>query len=297
MFLISSRIFIVTGLFQVAIIFGLQAQTREKPTENVGKKSQKYSLGVRLGPTITIGAFSKVLPDTVRRSHSNQVKIGFTAVGQLLFPLKHDWTCLIEAGYARGGRKIKYNNGDWQNDFTYNYATTALGLRRYFKWNMGAGRFWEWYVNIGPNVSYLTSAKGMLLSSNGGKHAFNVEFTSVEDSEWLSARNKETKVGTYYLNNANRFFFGLDIGLGLDVPITNRQKVYTEVRTTLGGTYIGNRRTLAAMGGIPNTLFSDPLKTNMTTIQFSAVYTLDFDKKMKNKGKSTIDNRKKKKKR
>ena len=118
--LISGRSPGVTLLLIFAMASSLNAQVQPaKSLENAGQKSQKFTVGLRIGPSISLGHFPKNLPDTVLKSHKNRIKPGFTAVGQLTFPMENKFTCLIEGGYTRGGRIVEYNRGDsgyWQND-------------------------------------------------------------------------------------------------------------------------------------------------------------------------------------
>lgn len=285
--------------------------------ENAGQHSQKYSLGVRVGPSITVGHLPRNLPDTVLAAHSNKPKFGFTAVGQLSFPLEKDYSCLIELGYSRGGRKIEYNKENkynrWVNDFTYNYITSSLGLRKAFKVTLKRGRTFDWYLSAGPNISYMLGGSGRVTIYSGPPNTdpfppthhstpFAIKFHNLSDSAWYQENFNE--LGVYHFNKANRFFFGVDIGLGGYFPFAKRQKVYAEFRTTLGQTFIRKRDTKATLGGViggvtdpakPDLrqggpgIFSDPLTTNMKTFTLSAIYTFDFDKKLSKQGKSTLD--------
>jgi hypothetical protein len=301
------RLSIVTLLLQFSLINLAFAQVKPaKPMENAGQHSQKYTLGLRIGPSLTIGHLPKNLPDTILDSHSNKVKLGFTAVGQLTFPLQKSYSCLIELGYSRGGRKIEYNDKTWQNDFTYNYITASLALRRAFQFRLRESLYADWYLSVGPNISYMISGNGQIKTDNGGRSAFDLVFHNLSDSAWYEAAYND--IGKYHFNKANRFFFGVDIGVGAYAPITNRQKVYVELRTTLGQKFIRKRDTKATLGGIIGGVtdpanpdlnqgvpgqFSDPLTTNMKTFTLSLIYTFDFDKRLSKQGKSTLDKKRK----
>lgn len=298
MSLISTRRSLVTILLQLALFYCATSQTKERPQENVGQKSQKYSLGLRIGPTVTMGKLSKTLSDTILDTHKHKPKPGFTAMAQLIFPMQKKYSCLLEAGYSRSGRRVSYNSGDWENNFTYNFISTSLGLRKTFQFHLREGVYYDWFVSIGPNVSYLVSGKGAIETSNGGRTPFTLKFSNITDTTFTNDRKLESDINTYYFNKANRFFFGVDIGFGIDVPITKTQKVYGEFRATIGQTNIKNNNTQAYIQQIGGNQtedepiynpgnFSDPLKVNLKTFQFSLVYTMDFDKKLKNKGKST----------
>jgi hypothetical protein len=298
MYLMAVQRSLVTVLIQIAIFYCAGAQTKERPQENVGQKSQKYSLGIRIGPTVSVGKLSKTLSDTILDAHSHKPKPGFTVMSQLVFPMREKYSCLIELGYARSGRRVVYNDGTWENNFNYNFISSSLGLRKTFQFHLREGVYYDWFVSVGPNISYLMNGKGAIKTINGGRTPFNLKFSNLEDSVFIADRALESDINTYYFNKANRFFFGVDLGFGVDVPITKRQKVYGEFRMTLGQTHIRNNKTKAYIQQIggdqtqDNPIyspgnFSDPLKVNMKTFQFSLVYTIDFDKKLKNKGRST----------
>lgn len=275
--------------------------------ENAGQKSQKYTLGIKLGPTFSKGHFPKNLSDTILQTHTNRVKIGYSISGQLSFTMPNSYSCLIEAGYMKGGRKVDYNNNEWQNDFTYRYITSSLALRKTFKIQLKDGRVTHWFVNVGPNVAFLMSGKGELKTDNGGSTPFTLVFHNLSDSAWTKDRTENNELDKYHFNKANRFFFGADIGLGTYVKITNTQKVSIECRVTLGGTFIKKKDTKASIGGLiggnsnnnPQTptpdmgSFSDPLTTNINTLSVTLGYTFDFDTKESKFGKSTLDKKRK----
>ena len=296
-----TRAIVVTIFINLSIFNLVFCQVKPaKDLVNVGQQSQKYTLGLRIGGGFTLGHFPKNLPDTILKAHKNRPKTSFSIAGQLSFPLKHDFSCLIEAGYARGGRKVDYNSNEWQNDFTYNFISTSLALRKGFKIPLKGGRYTDVFFNVGPNISYLMGGKMILKTDNGGRTDAKLVYHNLSDSGWAKANYND--LDKYHFNNANRFFFGLDIGAGIFVPVTARQKVFVELRFTLGGTYIRKRKTAAVIGGLiggvtdpndpnpnPNIgSFSDPLTTNMRNLALNVAYTFDFDKKNKNKGKSTV---------
>lgn len=307
------RLLFVTLLLLTTLNPLILAQVKPaKVMENAGQHSQKYTLGLRIGPSVTLGHFPKTLPDTILNAHKNKIKLGFTAVGQLKFPLEKDYSCIIEAGYARAGRIVEYNYENdttwWRNNFTYNYITSSLALRKSFRYYLKKrGVQGDWFLSVGPNISYMISGKGkVMVNKHGARTPFELEFHNLSDSGWYKAKYND--LGVYHFNNANRFFFGVDIGVGAYAPITNRQKVYAELRLTLGQTFIKKRDTKATLGGVIGGVtdpanpdlsqggpgkFSDPLTTNMKTLTFSLIYTLDFDKRLSKQGKSTLDKKRK----
>ena len=301
------RLSLVTLLLLTTTFNLLYSQVRPaKPMENAGQKSQKYTLGLRVGPSLIVGHFPKNLPDTILSTHKNKAKLGFTAVGQLTFPLQKEYSSIIELGYSRGGRKVEYNNGAFINDFTYNYITASLALRKAFKFRLKDQLYADWFLSAGPNISYMLSGSGVVRTDNDSNTPFDIVFHNLSDSAWYERSYNELNV--YHFNKANRFFFGVDIGLGAYAPITNRQKAYVEFRTTLGQTFIRKRDTKATLGGViggvtdpanPDLnqggpgVFSDPLTTNMKTFTLSVIYTFDFDKRLSRQGKSTLDKKRK----
>jgi hypothetical protein len=99
---------------------------------------------------------------------------------------------------------------------------------------------------------------------------------------------------TLRAREVNRWLFSLGIGVGLKVPLHQRQHLTTELRFLSGHTFLGKANsTYKGMESIiwDDGNMQDTMKTNLKTVNFTIAYTLDFDVIQSRKGKSTIKKR------
>lgn len=244
--------------------------------------AQKFSLGVKAGALALKSIYGDKSEDDAL---DDKVKPGFYGAGFISFPLKNHYSCVIETGYSQKGRKVLFDNGASKNYATYSFLDAALLLRKSFKLNLGKNVPADWFVNVGPHVSYWLGGKGTVGASDNDGTAYKIEFS---DTFNLGNYN------TLYMIDANRWLFGMDIGIGMTAPIKKTQRVLAELRFTWGHTYYGGA--LTANYDWP--LFNDRnLKANEKVLCFSVAYVWDFDKREAKKGKSTKDNDNRKRKR
>jgi hypothetical protein len=239
---------------------------------------QKYSLGVKAGPLATWPSFGD---QEEKDTFSGGVKFGYSAGVLVSFPLKHDFDLFVEGAYSQKGRKLKFNHDTWTNNATYKFIDATLLLRKSYTFRLEKNIPSQWYFNIGPEISYWLSGRGGI-SVNGPPANYEIVFNKTPDGDF-------TKM---YMNDVNRFLFGLAIGIGFRAPLLRNQHINTEIRFVSGHTYLGNKDS-----SFINMLnVDDTMKTNMKVINLNISYTLDFDVKEGRKGKSTLDKKIKSKK-
>ncbi|MGE0589646.1 MAG: porin family protein [Cyclobacteriaceae bacterium] len=233
---------------------------------------QQFSLGVKAGPSITTGRFKD---SDLRDKFNTRPVIGFTAGGLISFPLKGRYSFISEFAYSQSGKKIKFNNNEWTNTATFNFIDLSMALRRAYEFRLGPNIKSDVFLNVGPKISYWLGAKGKIQAA-GDPTDFDIVFGETPGSD----------IFVNYYNNPNRWLFGIDFGAGINAPITSTQKVFVEVRASLGQTNLGktdSSSTMAVLG------FEDDLRMNLKTLSVIASYTFDFDLKKSKMGRSTKD--------
>lgn len=240
---------------------------------------QNFSLGVKAGPSITLGRFGD---SDLRDIYSNRVKIGFTVGGFISFPLAKDYSFLAETAYSQKGKKVKFNNNEWTNKATFNFIDVSMALRKSFNFQLRPDVRSRIQVNIGPNVEYWLNGKGNI--GAGGKSDYTIAFDKEPDANF----------NINYYNNVNRWLFGIDFGIGMDAPINSRQRVMAELRFTFGQTNLGKDD---SSSNIEILGFQDDLRMNLKTLSLTFGYTFSFDLKESKMGRSTKDKAVKRKKR
>ncbi|MFM9075536.1 MAG: hypothetical protein ACKORJ_08245, partial [Bacteroidota bacterium] len=90
---------------------------------------------------------------------------------------------------------------------------------------------------------------------------------------------------TYFINKPNRFLFGLDLGLGTDIPVTRNQTIYAEVRMNWGHTNLGTGETTSRFNLLN---FEDTMRVSLKTISLTGIYTFTYETRRSKQGKSTL---------
>lgn len=235
-------------------------------------EAQNFSLGIKAGPTATWANF----PDAdVRSQFSSGVKLGYMMGGVIQFPLKKRYSFTAEFAYAQKGRKVKFNDDTWQNNATYHFMDFSMALKRSYNIRIRKDIESRIFFNIGPNIEYWIDGKGAV-STDAISSSYTVVFEKQPDSNF----------NYNYLNNVNRWLFGLDIGIGADANITKTQRLHTELRFTYGHTYLGAKNSSSHIEILG---FEDNLQANLKTLSLTVSYMFDFDLKKSKMGRSTKD--------
>jgi hypothetical protein len=236
--------------------------------------AQKFSLGVKAG---FLGLKSVYGDKDERKLVDDKIKWGYYGAGFISFPLKNHYTCVIETGFSQKGRKVFFDNGDSKNFATYYFLDEVLLLRRHFKLNLGKNIPADWFINVGPHVSYWLGGKGTVGASDNDGTAYKIKFI---DESLLGDFN------TMYMIDANRWLFGLDLGIGMTAPIKSTQRVMAELRFTWGHTYYGGEFTANYNW---SNFYDKNLKANEKVLSLTIGYMWDFNVQESRKGHSTKD--------
>jgi hypothetical protein len=238
--------------------------------------AQKFSLGMKAGPLLTWANFGDKDDKDV---FSHKVKPGFTAQGLINFPLKNDYSFQTEVGFSQRGRKFLFNDDTWENNATYYFIDIAMMLRKSFKFQLGKNIPANWFINIGPHISYWIDGKGEVSVNTGSSYPYTIVYSKMPESP------PSPDFDSMYLTGINHWLFGLDFGIGFIAPIKSSQNLVTELRFTSGHTYYGSKTSASnrTLG------FADNLMTNEKFLSITVAYTFDFDLRKMKMGRSNKD--------
>jgi len=264
MALISLRIFFAKRLFfTLFILSGV--------TSNL--YGQQFALGAKAGPLTSWSVYGD---KDDGKLFDSKATFGFFGAGIITFPLKNNYSCVIEGGYSQKGRDIIFNGGNGQNTAKYQFFDAGLLLRRSFKFNLAKNLPSEVFVNIGPHINYWIGGSGHIGTVDNDGSPYTVVFNEDVDLEQFDKM---------FLNDINRWMFGIDIGVGLMAPITPTQNVLVELRFTSGHTFYGERNS-ASYSWVE---FQDNLRANEKVLSLTAAYMFGFNIQESRKGRSTKD--------
>jgi len=238
-------------------------------------QAQKFSLGAKAGLLLTYPNFADAVD---HQNTTSRLKPGFSAAGLIIFPLKNKYSFETEAGLSQQGRSVKFTNiGTHYNVSTYYFADLSMALRKTFPLKIKENVATNWFFNIGPNVNYWLSGKGRIDTDNGITQHYTIVFDKTPGIEY----------DKMYMNNVNRWLFGLNIGLGFNATTMRNQKIVTELRMTWGQTYLGQSNSASLNLPVFQTE-QQSMKFNLKVINLSVAYIFDKDIRKAKKGKSDI---------
>jgi hypothetical protein len=239
--------------------------------------AQKYSVGLKVAPLVSWPTFGD---KEDKKTFSRGITGGYLIRGIASFPMKKNFDCFVEGGYSVNGRKLSFNEDEWLNKSTYHFVDMAMLLRKSYKFRLKKNVPSFFFFNVGPEVNYWLSGNGKIIVNKPG-YPYDIVFNKEHDGSFT----------TMYMNDVNRFLFGLNLGGGIKAPIKNKQYITVELRFTSGHTYLGKKTS----SYIEILTFQDTMKTNLKSFSLNVAYTFDFDVQESRKGKSTMDKKIKRK--
>ena len=133
------------------------------------------------------------------------------------------------------------------------------------------------FFSIGPSVSYIAGGGGTITTPNGAETQFKMKLTNQDPIIWDGTAGGD--LNTYFINKPNRVLFGLDLGLGADVPITRNQTIYAELRFNWGHTNLGTRETTNRFNLLN---FEDTNAVSLKTLSLTGIYTFTYETRRSN---------------
>jgi hypothetical protein len=236
--------------------------------------AQNFSLGLKAGPLVLWSPYGD---KDDGKDVEVKPKFGFYAAGIINFPLKNNYTCVIEGGFSQKGRSVEFE-GNFNNG-TYYFIDAALLLRKSFNFRLGKNVPATGFFNIGPHISYWLGGKGTVGGIGGDGSPYKIQFID-------SLTSADSDFKTMYMVDVNRWLFGADIGFGMTAPIKKTQRVLVELRFTWGHTFYGSR-TAQYYNWVQFT--DNNLRANEKVLSLTGAYIFDFDLKESKKGRSTKD--------
>ena len=131
----------------------------------------------------------------------------------------------------------------------------------------------HWFLSAGPEVAYWMNSKGYFYS-----YKPDIQYTVVFNQQ------PDGQLDKMYLNQINRWLWGIVMSAGVNAPLRGHQKIAAELRFVSGHTYLGHRKSST----FADINFLDTQLTNMKSLNIVITYFWDFDVKASRMGKSTL---------
>lgn len=240
--------------------------------------------------------FSWIKHDDKSSAYKDQFRIlpvpGFNAGLVASFKIKDRYFLQTELLFSTKGKLVKGKiDSQLKDRVTYHYIEVPLLYNIYFdaKLKMKNIKRFKWYAGIGPNFSYWLGGRGSIYSGEFPEYRFPKQHYKLRFGE-RGEDYSETDV--VYIKDAKRFQLGVNIGGGILLEPNDRRKIMVDLRFELGHTWLGNANSADYV--IPvDYKEAGNLKDRNMGLRLSVMYCFAFstDKKIRNKGKSTIKNK------
>lgn len=214
--------------------------------------------------------FDKDVKDTLNSRFKPGYNIGFF----VKTPLKDNYELIFEFAYTRRGRRVLVDSDQITHVSRYNFIEAPLLLRRSFEAHLIKEIKSTWFVEIGPNIAYWLGGNGSIKDV-----AQPIDYEIV-----FGPRTGDTTDEIMYINNANRFLFGLEFGVGFSIETQKMQSITTDLRYTHGHTFLGEANGAELNNRILG--FTDNMQANYRVINLSFAYNFVVDVKQLKKGSS-----------
>ncbi|MBL7852378.1 MAG: PorT family protein [Cyclobacteriaceae bacterium] len=274
---LNSAIFCFVTSVLPALVMGQELET-PKETPFAAKSYEKFLWGFRAGINVTTPHFED--PDA--RSVLNGLPtVGWTVGGVAQFKLSERYAFQTEVGYTRKTSRFTFDADNSENRMDMDFLDISLLLRRRFYFSWGKDIHSDVFIGVGPNINYWFGASGTITTFSG-ETPYNIVIDGTPDANY----------NNMYFNGVNSWLYGIDIGVGINAPISARQKVFVEFRATLGQTNLGEPSGTAfinLVGFNGSTFQQNLLKQNLKTFSITASYTFAFNYLESKMGHSTKD--------
>jgi hypothetical protein len=249
------------------------------------------SAQILVGPTVGPNFSWITFDDKDLKDEYNVTPIaGFHAGFGLSFRVQKRFFLHTSFLYSTKGKVLKSEEDPlFRNEIRYSYIDVPILYTIEFKGNFGSNRQYKWYFGAGPNISYWLGGRGQFTSSDlSEKNISQLDYHVVfkKDPEYIL-------VDEMTVVEPNRIQLGLTIGTGFVFEPMGAQKVMLMFRYELGHSFLSR----TTDGVFQPVLYEDEMRVRNQGFRISASYLIDLKTEQRKKGKSTIKESNKKKRR
>lgn len=272
---LNSAILCIVTSFLPTLVTGQELETpKESPFD--AKSYEKFLWGIRGGLNVTTPHFEDA---DAQAAFTSLPTLGWTLGAVAQFKLTNRYAFQAEVGYSRKSSRFTFDTDGSENRLDMDFVDISLLLRRRLNFEWGKNIRSDLFIGVGPNINYWLGASGSI-TTYSGETPYNVVIDGVPDANY----------NNMYFNGVNQWLFGIDLGVGINAPISPKQKIYVEFRASLGQTNLGRSSSTSSINlvGFGGSLLQENLlKQNLKTFSITAAYTFSLNYLESKMGHST----------
>lgn len=253
--------------------------------------SSTVSAQILIGPTVGPN-FSWVTFDDKELKDIYDISpiTGFHAGMNLSFRVQKRFFLHTSFIYSTKGKILKAEEDPlFRNEVRYKYIELPILYTMEFKGNLGGNRQYKWYFGAGPNISYWLGGRGKFSSSDLSEVGIGeLDYKVVYGKDFYEVGPEEMSV-----EDPNRIQLGLTIGTGFVFEPGGTQRFMLMFRYELGHSFLSR----TTDGVFEPVLYTDEMRVRNQGFRISASYLIDLKTEQRKKGKSTVKESNKKKRR
>src|SRR5688572_19170263 len=131
----------------------------------IAGESQKFSLGIKAGALTSWPGFGD---KEDKDRFSRKLSVGYSGGFLVDFPMKGNYRFLSEFVFTQKGRRLTFNDDEWENRSVYKFIEATMVLRKSYKFALKKNVPAQWFFNIGPEIGYWLNGKGKLIVNEPG---------------------------------------------------------------------------------------------------------------------------------
>lgn len=180
-----------------------------------------------------------------------------------------------ELAFERINKTVRSQDGAYfiDNSFKYSYLSLPLFLRV-----MAGSEPVHYYVNLGPKISYLLSAKGTIFIDD-----FNEVSQGPRDVKIVYDQSDGGDISTVVLERPNRLQYSLNIGGGMMLDLRTGGRMMIDLRYSWGHSHLGSNTESGLLA------FGENAEYTNQVLSFSIGYMIPYNPSELLKGSSTND--------
>jgi hypothetical protein len=170
-----------------------------------------------------------------------------------------------------------------RNEVRYNYIDVPILYTVDFKAKLGNGKAFNYFLGVGPNVSYWLGGKGTLYDTDYNEAVIPEQSYKIRFNKSLA----DTQPHEMTVEDPNRIQLGLSLAAGFLFEPVGYNKVMFTVRYEFGHSFFSR----TSGGNFSQTYYQDVLRSRNQGFRVSLAYLIDLRIETRKKGKSTIKRR------
>jgi hypothetical protein len=216
--------------------------------------------------------------------------LGFHAGGSLAFRVSKDFFLQTSVLYSWKGKHLEGKEDSlFRQNVNYQYIDVPILFTKELKLKAGNSRYYKIYLGAGPQVSYWIGGKGVLANSDLNENGINPPAYDLPYHVTFTRKDPaDVAEDEMNIQVPNRIQLALNFSAGVILEPDPFNRIMVSLQYSMGHSFLSDE-SHGDFGHDGVVVYKDDLQTRFHTISLSAAYFIDLQTETKDKGKSTMN--------